>query len=122
MCYKSYGYGDSCNLARRTFEFIIFLHAMSSHIFSVLLSSLILFLSMSLCLLDLPLTFTTKLPISVDLFLSKAGPRHLMEIIALSVLICKGHGSCPDWPYPLSGYIAREKDRETDTDFHKDRQ
>lgn len=29
------------------------------------------------CLLDLSLTFTTKLPISVDLFISKAGPRHL---------------------------------------------
>lgn len=45
------------------------------HTFSLFL--LILYLSMSLCLLDLSLTFISKLPISVDLFISKAGPRHL---------------------------------------------
>lgn len=55
-------------------NFFIFLHAMFSHLFSLLL---ILYCSTSLCLLDLSLTFTTKLPISVNLFISKAGPRHL---------------------------------------------
>lgn len=56
------------------FFICIFLHAVSSHLFSLLL---ILPCTTSRCLLDLSLTFTTKLPISVNLFISKAGPRHL---------------------------------------------
>lgn len=82
------------------------------------------FLTMYLCLLDLSLTFTTKLPISVDLFLSKAVPRHLYgnhrsgcDDLQRAWELC-----CAGWLYPLSQVIQRKMEiqRQTPTSTKTD--
>lgn len=77
MYYKSYCYVNRCNLARNLCIFNISACLVFPPFQWFYSPLLILCLPMSPCLLDLCLTFTTKLPISGDLFLSKAGPRHL---------------------------------------------
>lgn len=54
-----------------------YFHSTSLLIFLFLCLYFILFFSMFPILFDLSLIFTTNLPISVDLFLNKARPRHL---------------------------------------------
>lgn len=112
--YKSCGDIHNLPLNLESFQY---LNGKSLNISPLVFISLILFLSMSLFLLDLSVTFTTKLPISLDLFLSKAGPRHFYGNLGSGcVLICKGQ-----WKQFSLVSPSQVMQRETDTDFLKDR-